>query len=66
MLTSCSIPQDVASDIEVLPDNQSLNGSQFKSFESVLNSEAVPACVLTDFIEILLDEFLFLDKLDVG
>jgi hypothetical protein len=64
--TSSSVSKHISRNIQVLPYNQSLDGTELKSLESVVNSEAIPAGILADFVEIFLDESLFLDKFDVG
>jgi len=64
--TSSSVPQHISSDIEVLPDNESLDGTKFKSLEGIVNTEAVSASVLADFVEVFLDELLLLHKFHIG
>lgn len=65
MHTSCSVAQSVTGDIQVLPDNQSLNSTHFEGLESIIDTKTVFSCILTDFVEIFLDEALLLNKLDV-
>jgi hypothetical protein len=55
----------VACDIQVLPHDQGLDGTEFKRFQRIVNTKAVLVRVLADFIEVLLDKPLLLYKLDV-
>lgn len=52
-------------DIKVLPDNQRFNSTKIESTERVIDTEAVLARILADFVKVFLDELLFLHKLDV-
>lgn len=65
-LTSCSVAKAVAGNVEVLPDDESLDCSELEGFERILDTEAVFSCILTDLIEVFLDEPLLLDEFDVG
>jgi hypothetical protein len=65
-LLAGGVAQGVPRDVEVLPYDERLDGTEVERLEGVLDTEAVPAGVLTDFVEVLLDELLLLDKLDVG
>jgi len=65
ILTTCGIPKDVACDVQVLPDDKSLDSAQLQGLECIVDTEAVFARVLTDFVKVSLDEFLFLNELDV-
>jgi hypothetical protein len=65
-LLAGGVTQGVARDVEVLPYDERLDGTEVERLEGVLDTEAVPAGVLTDFVEVLLNELLLLDKLDVG
>ena len=65
-LTASGVPEDIARDVKVLPDDQGLDSTKLKRLESVLDTKAVLAGVLTNFVEVLLDELLLLDELDVG
>ena len=60
-----SIAENIAGDVEVLPDDQSFDGAELESLESVFDTEAISASILADLVEILLDELLLLDELDV-
>ena len=66
MLTARSIAKDISRDVQILPYDQSLNGTKLKGLECVLDTEAVPASILTDLIEVLLDKLLLLHELDIG
>jgi len=61
-----SVLQDVSHGLEVLPNDQGLNGSHVESLEGILDSEDELSSVESDLIEELLDELLLLDELDVG
>ncbi len=63
--TSGSITQDVSSNVEVLPDDQSLYSTEFESSESVVHTKAVFSSILADFIEVLLNKLLLLHELNV-
>ena len=52
-------------DVQVLPNDQCLDGAKLKSLESVLNTKTVPARVLADLVEVLLNQLLFLNEFDV-
>jgi len=54
----------VALDFEVVPDYQVFDGSHFESLEGVIDHEAEASGVLGDVVKVLLQEFLFLHKLD--
>jgi hypothetical protein len=64
-LTSGRIPKDISGDIQVFPNDQRLNGAELESLEGILNTKTISACVLADFVEVLLDQLLFLNELDV-
>ena len=64
--TSGSIPENVTRDVQVLPYDKRLDSTQLECLERVVDTEAVLARVLTDFVKVLLDESLFLDEFDVG
>lgn len=55
-LGSVRVTEAVACDVEVLPDDEGLDGSKLESAERVLDSEAVLARVLCHLVEVLLDE----------
>jgi hypothetical protein len=63
--TSSSITEDVTSDVKTLPHDERLNGTKLQRLQCVFDTEAVATGVLTDLIEVLLNEFLLLDELDV-
>ena len=64
-LTSSCIAKDISGDVQVFPYDQRLNGAELESLERVFDTEAVSARVLADLVEVLLDQLLFLNKLDV-
>ena len=64
-LTSCSIAEHVACDIQVLPHDQSLDGTEIKRLQRIVNTKAVLVRVLADFIEVLLDKPLLLYELHI-
>ena len=64
-LTTGGVAEDVAGDVQVLPDDQGLHGTELEGLERVVDTETVLAGVLTDLVEVLLNELLFLDELDV-
>jgi len=53
-------------DVKVLPNNKSFDGPQFQGLQGVVDTKAVPAGVLADFVKVPLNEFFLLNKLDVG
>ena len=63
--TSSSVSQYVSCDVQVLPDDQGLNGSQFQPLERIINAKAVFARIPTDFVKVALDQSLLLNELDV-
>ena len=63
--TSCSIAKHISSDVKVFPYNECFNGAQLKGLKSVVDSKAVPAGILADLVEVLLDKFFFLYKFHV-
>merc|ERR1719469_1777340 len=66
-LFSCRVVLESDSlDVQVLPADQSLHGPHFQRFQSIHNSKAILPCILTDFVEVFPDEFLFLNELYVG
>lgn len=56
----------MACDIQVLPHDQGLDGTEFKRFQRIIDTKAVFVRVLADLIEVLLDEPLLLHELNVG
>lgn len=56
----------MTSDVQVFPDNERFHSTKLKSLERILDTKAVFAGILTDLVEVLLNELLFLDELDVG
>lgn len=64
--TSSSVSKHISRNIQILPYDQSLNSTELKTFESVVDSETVSASILANFVEILLNESLFLDEFDIG
>lgn len=64
-LTACSISQNVSRKIQVLPDNERLDSTEFQGLEGVINTINVLAGILRDFVEVLLDQLLLLHELDV-
>ena len=63
--TAGRIPEHISGDVEVLPYNQRLHGTKFKRLQGVVDTEAVLASILTDLVEVLLDQLLLLHELDV-
>jgi hypothetical protein len=63
--TSGSVAKNMTLDVQILPDNQGLNGTKLQCLQGVVNTEAVPTRVQTDLIEVLLDQFFLLNKLDI-
>lgn len=64
-LTSSCISQDIPCDVKVLPDNERFNGTKIESAERVINTKAVLARILADFVKVFLNELLLLYKLDI-
>ena len=65
MLTASGVAENVACNIEVLPDDQSLDGTELKCLECVFDTKAVFRCILADLVEVTLDQLLLLHELDV-
>ena len=63
--TSGSIPENVTRDVQVLPYDKRLDSTQLECLERVVNTEAVLSGILTDLVEVLLDQLLLLHELDV-
>ena len=63
--TSGSIPENVTRDVQVLPYDKRLDSTQLECLERVVNTEAVLSGILTDLVEVLLNQLLLLHKLDV-
>lgn len=59
------VAEDVASDVQVLPDDESLDGSELETAEGILDTKAVSARVEGDLVKVLLDEPVAI-KLDPG
>lgn len=64
--TTSSIAEDVTSDVQILPDDESLHSTELEGPQRVLDTETVLAGILTDLVEVPLNELLLLDELDVG
>lgn len=64
--TSCSISEYISGDIQIFPDNKRLDGAEFQTLESIVDTKAVFTGILADFIEVALDQFLLLYELHVG
>jgi hypothetical protein len=64
--TPSSVPKDVTGDVEVLPDDERLDGSHLETFEGIVDSEDELAGVESDLVKELLDQTLLLDELDVA
>lgn len=54
-LTTGSIAKNVSRNVQVLPDDEGLNGAELEGLQSILDTEAVFACILTDLVEVSLD-----------
>lgn len=48
--------EGMANDIEILPDDEGLDGSHLESMEGVVDAEAVLARVVRDLVEVALDQ----------
>jgi hypothetical protein len=66
MHTSGGIAKYVTGHVQVLPDDQGLDSTKLKRLQCIIDTEAVPARVHADLVEILLDQLLLLYELDVG
>ena len=64
-LTTGGVAEDVAGDVQVLPNDEGLHGTKLEGLECVVDTETVLASVLADLVEVLLDELLLLNELDV-
>mmetsp|Transcript_4616 Transcript_4616/g.6445 ORF Transcript_4616/g.6445 Transcript_4616/m.6445 type:complete len:244 (+) Transcript_4616:88-819(+) len=56
----------VSADIQIFPHDQSLDSTHFQSSQGVTNTVAILASVLGNFIKVLGDQLLLLNKFDVG
>ena len=65
-LTTGGVAEDVAGDVQVLPNDEGLHGTKLEGLECVVDTETVLASVLADLVEVLLDEPLLQDELYVG
>lgn len=63
--TTGGVPEDITHDIQVLPDDEGLDSTKVECLERIVDTKAVLASVLADFVEVLLDELLLLHELDV-
>ena len=66
LLTASGVAENVARDVQILPDDESLDSAELKRLQGVFNTEAVLRGVLADLVEVPLDELLLLDELHVG
>ena len=66
MLTSCCTPEDISGNLQILPHDQSLDGTHLETFKGIGDTETVLAGVERNLVKVLLDQLLLLDKLDVG
>lgn len=64
-LTAVAVLEDPAGDLKVLEDNQSLDGTELKGLEGILNTVANLAGILANLLEVLSNKLLLLDELDV-
>jgi hypothetical protein len=55
----------MTSDIQVFPDDEGFDSAQFETFQCILDSEAIFTGVLTDFVEVFLNEPFLLNELNV-
>ena len=58
--------QDPAGNVQVLVDNEGFGSTEFQSFESILNTVADTAGILTDLLKVFANQLLLLDKLDIS
>ena len=65
-ITAVAVPEDPAGDLEVLKDDESLDSTELKGLEGVINTVADLAGILANFLEVLSNELLLLDELDVA
>ena len=65
-LGSVAILENPAVDLEVLEDDEGLDGAKLQSLEGILNTVADAAGILANLLEVLADELLLLDELDVS
>jgi hypothetical protein len=63
--TSGGVAKYITRYIKILPDNECLNRTELKSFEGVVDTETIFASILADFIKVVLNKFLFLNKFDI-
>lgn len=64
--TSCGVAEDVARGVKVFPDDERLDRAKIECFQGIIDTKAVLASVLANFVEVFLDEPLLLYEFDVG
>ncbi|KAH3660506.1 hypothetical protein OGAPHI_007092 [Ogataea philodendri] len=65
-LVSFRILQCVSNGVKTLINDDDLTSSQIKSLKRIVNSVTEFTGILRNLVKVLCDQFLFLDKLDVG
>lgn len=64
--TSSGIAKNITGNIQIFPDDESFNCPKIKGFEGIIDSETIFAGVLTNLVEVPLNELLLLDEFDIG
>lgn len=65
-LSAVAVLENPAGDLEVLKDNESLDSTELKGLEGVLDTVAYLTSIRTNFLKVLSNELLLLDELDVA